>query len=178
MQQQLSIDIINEYIELRDEIDRKCSRLWNIHQSLMKCREGCAFCCQSFKIFPLEFYSIQQSMIDKPAQVAKKFKPECCKFLIDNTCSIYENRPIICRTHGYPLTRLNEEAGAYEISFCDLNFTDFTLEKFNRNNVYFEDKFNSKLFMLNKRFIEKLPENSFEPIQLIELNDVEVNAGM
>jgi Fe-S-cluster containining protein len=178
MQQQLPLDIITEYIELRDEIDRKCNRLWNIHQSRMNCKEGCAFCCQSFKIFPLEFYSIQQSLIKKPTQVAKKFKAESCKFLIDNTCSIYVNRPIICRTHGYPLTRLNEEAGAYEISFCELNFTDNTFEKFNRNNVYFEDKFNSKLFMLNKRFIEKLPEDNFEPIQLIELNDVEVNTGM
>lgn len=175
--QQLKIhqDIFSDYKSLRDEIDSKCTRLWNMHHSRMSCKNGCSLCCQSFKILPVEFHSIQSSLSEKNVTINKKHKSDQCKFLVNNSCSIYEERPVICRTHGYPLIRLNEEAGAYEVSFCELNFIDFKLEKFNRNNVFYEDKYNSKLFMLNKRFINHLTEKKYDAIQLIELNDIAVN---
>jgi Fe-S-cluster containining protein len=173
-QNQIPSEFISDYKLLRDEIDAKCARLWNLHLSQMNCKEGCSQCCQAFKILPVEFHAIQSSLDGNEIAVNKNKKSDQCKFLNEKTCSIYENRPIICRTHGYPLIRLNEEAGAYEVSFCELNFIDYKLEKFNRNNVFYEDKYNSKLFMLNKRFIQHIPEKMYDSIQLIELNDIGV----
>lgn len=174
-QLKISTEYLKDYIALRNEIDQKCNKLWSLHHTHMKCNEGCSFCCQAFRIFPIEFHAIRDSLTGQDLAVNNKHTREQCKFLIENKCSIYENRPIICRTHGYPLIRLNEEAGAYEVSFCELNFTGFKLEKFKQNNVFQEDKYNSKLFMLNKKFIQQFPKNDYDTIQLIELNDLDVN---
>jgi Fe-S-cluster containining protein len=171
----MNADILNDYKLLRIEIDNRCSRLWKMHHNYMSCAEGCSSCCQAFKILPVEFHFIQESINGQQIKINKSHGNEQCKFLHNNRCSIYENRPVICRTHGYPLIRLNEEAGAYEVSFCDLNFENFKLEKFNRNNVFYEDKYNSKLFMLNKKFIDNWSKNKYDSIQLIELNELEVN---
>ncbi|MBN2486725.1 MAG: YkgJ family cysteine cluster protein [Bacteroidales bacterium] len=165
-------EIIAEYKKLRNEIDSKCQRLWNIHRAHMKCKEGCSQCCQAFRILPVEFHYISLMLKNKNIAINKDFGSSQCKFLVNNRCSIYEHRPVICRTHGFPLTRLNEEAGAYEVSFCELNFEGFKLEKFNKNNVFPEDVYNSKLYMLNKKFIGQLHETPYDSIQLLELNNV------
>lgn len=168
-------EFINDYMVLRDEIDLKCGRLLNQHHSRMNCKEGCSLCCQAFKILPVEFHSIQKSLADYKIKINGNHEKDQCKFLVDSKCSIYEFRPVICRTHGYPLIRLNEEAGAYEVSFCELNFTDYKLEKFHKNNVFYEDKYNSKLFMLNKNFLEYYTDVKYDSIELLELNRIKVN---
>ena len=65
---------------------------------------------------------------------------------------MYESRPIICRTHGLPLLFMNDEQ--WELSACELNFTEFDDEEFKEENTFPQDTFNSKLFMINKRFVE------------------------
>lgn len=165
----------SKYLLLRDEIDEKCKSLWRIHAKHMKCKSGCASCCQSFKVLPVEFDYIQQQLNGRKIETNPSPGPKECKFLIDNKCSIYEFRPIICRTHGYPLVRLNEELEEYEVSYCHLNFTTFKLEEFNATNVYFEDTFNSKLYAINKEYLEKHPDTSYSQGELVPLNNLKVN---
>jgi len=162
---------LEEYKALRDEIDSKCSELWSMHKSNMQCGAGCSSCCQAFKILPVEFDYINQKLKEEGIDTDKPFKKGECKYLVDNKCSIYAHRPIICRTHGYPLVRLNEEVEEYEVSYCQLNFKSFSLEKFNANNVFFEDTYNSKLFQVNKNYLDSLPNTDCEQGQLLELND-------
>ncbi len=161
-----------EYFTLRNAIDLQCSTLWELYKNNMKCKQGCSKCCESFRILPLEFHAIQYISPDKTIKINTNASKTECVFLVRNKCAIYENRPIMCRTHGFPLVRLNEEAGAYEVSFCDLNFIRYKLSKFTEENVIQEDQINSKLFMLNKRFIQKNYPDKYEPLELIELNDI------
>ena len=70
------------------------------------------------------------------------------------------------------MARFNEEYDAYDMSYCQLNFVNFPLEKFNADNVYFEDDYNSKLYKLNQEFLKEIPEKDYDPIQLVELNDL------
>jgi Fe-S-cluster containining protein len=49
-----------------------------------------------------------------------------CVFLHNNACSIYEARPVVCRTQGLPLQlkRTDERDEEVELSLCELNFSD------------------------------------------------------
>jgi Fe-S-cluster containining protein len=45
-----------------------------------------------------------------------------CALLVDDRCSVYDERPLICRTHGLP-TRGRDEAATSSLQGCPLNFT-------------------------------------------------------
>ncbi len=90
-----------------------------------------------------------------------------CPFLKDHECTIYEHRPLICRTHGLPLLYVNSETEEWELSACELNFTNFN--NFNEKNTFPQDKFNSRLFLLNEEFI-KLPDmQQYQKFDLIPI---------
>jgi len=48
-----------------------------------------------------------------------------CTFLYEGQCSIYEARPLICRTQGLPLFVASENV----LDYCPLNFKDGDPEK-------------------------------------------------
>ncbi len=163
---------LEKYKSFRDEVDNRCDILWGKHHKQMQCRAGCASCCQSFKILPVEFEFIKAKINLEKLKINRNASADECVFLVNNKCSIYEHRPIICRTHGYPLVRLNEELEEYEVSFCPLNFKEYPIENFNNQNVFFEDKFNSQLFQINKGFLEDSANTEFDNGQLIPLRDL------
>ncbi len=157
---------------MRTEIDEACSKLWRLHSNSMQCQSGCSSCCQAFKILPVEYESIKENLKNLSFKINSEAKQGECKFLVDNKCQIYEHRPIICRTHGYPLVRLNEELEEYEVSYCPLNFKDYPLENFNSENVFFEDTFNSKLYQLNKDYLIDTSNDDYDAGQLLKLNSL------
>ncbi len=46
-----------------------------------------------------------------------------CPALLDGLCAVYASRPILCRTHGFPLLYATEEEDGW-LDVCPLNFTD------------------------------------------------------
>lgn len=142
----------NIYLNLRDSIDELSNKLHQLHNNHMKCRKGCDLCCMDYEIFPIEFVHIKKSIQNKTIETTPSVDGSCV-FLKDNACQIYEHRPIICRTHGLPLLFMNDDQ--WELSACELNFTEFEDEEFTDKNTFPQDKFNSQLFMLNKAFLEE-----------------------
>ncbi len=161
-----------KYRILSEEIDEQCSSLWQLYKGEMQCKPGCASCCQAFRVLPIEYHAIKNAIGSEKIEINKEAGEGQCRFLVNDACSIYEHRPVICRTHGFPLYRLNDEVEAYEISFCPLNFEDYPFEKFTTENLFPEDKYNSKLYMLNKEFIQDCSEQKYDPLELIELNEL------
>jgi len=51
--------------------------------------------------------------------------------------------------------------------FVDFDFGDFTLE-----TTFQQDKFNSKLFMLNKKFIDEFKTNKYDKFDLIPIKQL------
>src|SRR5512147_965349 len=92
-----------QYLTLRNEVDNQCALLWEAHKSHMKCKQGCIDCCQSFRILPIEFHAIKESIPKASRENADITDINDCRFLADGACTIYEIRPIMCRTHGFPL---------------------------------------------------------------------------
>lgn len=163
-----------EYLKLRDEIDSFSKKLEEKHQKYMNCKSGCDLCCMDYSIFPVEFYSILEELKNRDftGSVLPEIQDEeNCIFLNDHRCQIYESRPVICRTHGLPLLFANDD-GEWELSACELNFTEYNFEKFTPKNTFPQDKFNSELFVLNKKFIAGFSEKRFGEFELIPLKNL------
>lgn len=69
------------------------------------CRKGCAHCCHiSLKMTQAEATEIGKAIGVVPAHDAadrpeRAVDNEPCPFLIDGACSIYDHRPVVCRSH-------------------------------------------------------------------------------
>lgn len=164
----------NEYLKLRDKIDSLSQKLEEKHKKHLNCKGGCDLCCMDYRIFPVEFYSILQELKNRNytgPELPEIEDEENCIFLKNHRCLIYESRPVICRTHGLPLLFANDD-GEWELSACELNFTDYNFEKFTPKNTFPQDKFNSKLYLLNKQFIEANPKPGFNEFNLIPLKNL------
>jgi hypothetical protein len=91
------------------EVDRATSSLDVIHQGRLKCRLGCSGCClDDVTVFEVEAEVIRRHH----APLLEHGMPHpigACAFLDDRGgCRIYEHRPYVCRTQGYPLRWLDE----------------------------------------------------------------------
>ena len=96
---------------------------------------------------------------------------EICVFLKNSSCTIYQQRPIMCRTHGLPLVYANDN-GEFELSACEFNFTDFDFDGFTQENTLPQDKYNSKLFLLNRKFIAGFQDKKYGELDLIPLKEL------
>lgn len=163
----------DEYKLLRNKIDNLANHLEKSHKNHIECKKGCDMCCMDYNIFPLEFYFIVKDLKEKKLlpENSSNNKENSCVFLIKHSCSIYQQRPIICRTHGLPLLFMNEDSD-WELSACELNFTQFNFEEFTLKNTFPQDKYNSKLFLLNKAFISEFQEKKYSEFDLIPIKNL------
>lgn len=162
------------YFELRKTIDKISETLSDKHLTHMQCRKGCDLCCMDYSILPIEFHFIRDQLQKeglKKSNTEHKEDSNSCIFLSNHTCTIYNHRPVICRTHGLPLLYTNEDY-EWELSTCELNFRQFDYENFTPENTFPQDKFNSKLFMLNKEFINEFGEKKYDEFELIPLRNL------
>jgi len=162
-----------QYKLLLADIDNQSNKLEKEHSEQIVCKKGCDTCCMDYSILPIEFHSILKDLKENKItpEISVRPKSDECIFLVNHVCTIYNQRPIICRTHGLPLLFMNEN-NEWELSACDLNFTDFNFEKFTLDNTFPQDKYNSKLFMLNKKFISEVKDKEYGEFDLIPLKNI------
>jgi len=96
---------LDELIKLSDEVNQKIA-------PYMACKKGCGNCCSAITwIKQHEADKIQEYTGRKAQRLAvrsqnqwleagQKFAGELCPFSKNNECTIYEVRPIVCRTHN------------------------------------------------------------------------------
>ena len=165
----------DDYFRLRENIDKRVQILEQEHKKHLRCKSGCDLCCMDYNIFPVEFYSILQKLKEQKFKLQPTPTGEddssCCVFLKNHNCTIYQSRPIICRTHGLPLLYTNED-DEWELSTCELNFTRFDFSRFSEKNTFAQDVYNSKLFVLNQNFIAKFSDKDYNETDLIPLKSL------
>ncbi|MBR2525541.1 YkgJ family cysteine cluster protein [bacterium] len=105
------------------------------------CKEGCSHCCErgqypvseiEVRYIMLKFAELDEAkktqILDNIQKIINEKKNKNisskdyfyqCPFLLDKKCSVYENRAIICRTHGL-MFFVDEANGSekYKIPFC------------------------------------------------------------
>lgn len=85
--------------------------------------------------------------------------PDFCRFLdADGSCSIYEVRPIICRTHGAPVSWMEEDDGGgnkeESRDVCPLNFEGVNLKELQAQDVISLDKLNTILSVIARHYVQ------------------------
>lgn len=135
-----------------------------LHGDHLTCRKGCSGCChQHLGVFAVEADALSAALRALPpelraqqraqAEAVLDGRREACPLLIDEACSVYEARPVICRTHGYPLHYEAEaEDGETEIllDVCPLNFTaEGALESLSLEQTLPLDRLNLRLAAIN-----------------------------
>ncbi|MBF9014540.1 MULTISPECIES: YkgJ family cysteine cluster protein [unclassified Oceanispirochaeta] len=162
--------IIALYRELLTEVSGEADRLNKLYDEYMVCRKGCADCCTDLSVLPLEWYALNQARENEaPVHIPEKNDPGRCSMLVNDSCLLYPFRPLICRTHGLPLLymieeynlegqRSNQDEPEWQISWCDLNFTEVTEETmedlFDPEDVLNMEEWNTRLKSLNQDFLE------------------------
>lgn len=137
-------DYIN-YTTYLNYINQKLTQFFTAQEPYIFCEKGCAKCCQDgeYPFSKIEFDYIllgfsklpknTQQIILENVNKIKAEKQRCknlpfmyqCPFLVNNECSVYEYRGLICRTFGLMYTV--EGAEKPKIPFCafqNLNYSN------------------------------------------------------
>lgn len=166
-------DAIKQYRQLRSLAEKSSLELSQLHTDNIVCAAGCSNCCVNLSVFPVEFYSILETLKANNVKTLSFDDKLSCGFLKDSLCSIYNVRPLICMTHGLPIVFRNDESEEpeYSVSFCEKNFTnaDLNTMEFNRDNTFNIDDLNAQLSQINYHFIQQNKENVFDLKERIEL---------
>lgn len=98
------------YKTFLSELDKKLELYFNEYKDFILCREGCSHCCEKgdYPISQLELEYLMQGFIELDDNIKQAIKTNitnmekggACPFLINNRCSVYSHRPIVCRVHG------------------------------------------------------------------------------
>lgn len=139
------------YHELIEEVDRATAQLSTRLQGFVRCAPGCSSCCRSFSVFPLEAALIEDQAGKRQPQQPQQ-SHQSCPLLIEQRCSVYAQRPLICRTQGLPIAYVDEISEQIEVSACRLNFSDE--HPFELDDLFFIDPFNARLAALNSSYCE------------------------
>lgn len=157
---------MEKYKHFLEEFDKKISLYQQKYSSYIYCKIGCADCCKKgdYPISQLELEYIMQGYISLDAEqkltvqnnIKNIKKGGQCPFLIDNKCSIYQYRPIICRVHGLAYFCNNQ---IVKVPYCVNTGKNY-------NKVYADGKIE----------IEPIAENLDTPTVLEDFNYGEIRA--
>ena len=146
--------MLENYKKYLSFIMPKLDKFFDEQKPYIFCKKGCAKCCKNaeFPFSALEisylFEGIDRLDIDTQNIITEKIKKinadkdkfagekflYDCPFLINDVCSVYENRGLICRTFGLIWATDNDEKA--QLPFCyteNLNYSNVV--DFKRNRI-------------------------------------------
>ncbi len=157
---------IEDYLKLRDEVDRRAAELVELHGTNIVCRAGCNSCCVNLTVLAVEFEAIRQQLAATGEPIIFD-ENSTCGFLDEKgNCRIYSQRPLICRTHGLPIAFADEDDG-HNVSFCELNFSRAKASEldFGPENTLELEEMNEKLARMNLDFLNRA-RKSGDPVRI------------
>ncbi|MEB3287072.1 MAG: YkgJ family cysteine cluster protein [Vampirovibrionales bacterium] len=132
-------DVRQLYEGFRSQLDAMTQEAWERYGSQMACRVGCHQCCRGdFKISLIEANSLKQAFKKLPESKKRHIErqlqdlsPERCPLLdSEGACSVYADRPTLCRIFGFPIRLPETESQEEHITTCELNFQDSQQQAF------------------------------------------------
>lgn len=166
---------IENYEKFLLVIDDDLRKIFDFQKEYIFCKKGCSLCCKrgDYPMSELEFQYLTigynkldektKQKIDNNIKTCKNADIESysCPFLIEESCSIYQYRPLVCRAFGV----LTEDSkGNPAFPFCTtlgLNFSQiYDMEKQHLSSQLVKEKnfkIFPKIFRLSNNVIMNLP---------------------
>lgn len=152
---------LSDYRSLLAKVSAKFDEIHRRQEHRMACGRGCSACCApDLSVFAIERENILRLIRSTPGleeklrrlEIENPHQGQRCRFLDENhACSIYEARPIICRSHGAPV--FSKEEGEAVVDVCPLNFQDDpSLETLVGEDFINIDLLNQILALINQGF--------------------------
>lgn len=158
-----SLDIVlTNYTALLERIDDHIRRVEKKYPDHIVCKKGCDACCKFLTLFPVEALSLSRAFINLPEKIQYQILHQLenmeggCPLLIDSACALYSARPVICRTHGYPICI--EKKGETCVDFCPKNFSGMT--SFPQDTLLSIEHLNTTLIVINQHFLDSIDTDS------------------
>jgi len=160
-------DLVKQkYAELISDLDSAIDEKNDgILKDKLKCGPGCSSCCERFSLLPIEAFAVQNAAKENREDFNED--PGKCVLLINDLCTVYESRPVICRTQGLALAYINHDEGTIEVSACPINFPDDF--EFTMDHLLDMDSFNGRLAEINLQYCE---ESGLEPLKRIPIPEL------
>jgi Fe-S-cluster containining protein len=179
--------VSSSYKNFIKQVDASVAGLQAHYSKHLTCKAGCSGCCHHhLSVFAVEADAAREAVEalapDLRARVEEHARevvgreaqgqPVACPLLVDDRCSIYESRPLICRTQGLPLL-MEAEDGEQEVDFCPLNFTETgAVEDLDEGHLVPLDAMNMRLALINLQHCRDTglgDEASGERIQMADI---------
>jgi len=131
--------LLSEYMAVRAKVDAFCHAAAEASADALTCAAGCSSCCVAqLSVSPVEAHAVGVAVANLPSDQRDALREraaseDACALLdAEGRCSVYEARPLVCRTQGLALAYTaglipvdavmgRDEAGR-DITHCPLNF--------------------------------------------------------
>ncbi|MBR2525986.1 YkgJ family cysteine cluster protein [bacterium] len=133
---------LKNYIQYLIYLNDKLSKFFDHQKDYIACKKGCAKCCKNaefpykkiefdllmegFKTLPEDKQQLIKERVKNLKEEQKKTEgrlSHTCPFLIDDVCSVYDFRGIICRSFGLMFYNENDTPGIPFCIFEGLNYS-------------------------------------------------------
>lgn len=150
--------LFENYNTLIARIDAHTAATLKTWEDHIACKKGCDQCCRCLSLFPVEAFALSRAFSCLPEPVQKKIRQQAeadknqCPLLVDHACMVYNARPVICRTHGFPIYMEND--GNAQVDFCPENFKG--MKELPKEALLDIEQLNTMLTAVNSHFLESL----------------------
>ncbi|WP_022665534.1 YkgJ family cysteine cluster protein [Desulfospira joergensenii] len=149
--------LLENYFALVRRVDEHVRNLETRYRENIACKKGCDDCCRFLTLFPVEAFALAAAFAELAREEREAVREACideerCPLLLDHQCLLYPARPIICRTHGFPIYM--EEKGTPRVDFCPENFKGIT--DLPKEALMDLDQLNAVLTAVNSHFIQSI----------------------
>jgi len=148
------------YGALVAKVDAKAVSIVAAHADQFACRRGCHSCCQpGLTVNAIEAAQVRAHVEATPGlgatlaalvSAAPHGGTRCALLTEAGACSIYAARPLVCRSHGLPLTVT--DGGATRRDVCPLNFAGKDLADIPASDVVNLETLNTLLTLIDRQF--------------------------
>ena len=157
--------LLDNYRQFTAKIDLHIQGLEQRYAGQITCKKGCDQCCTHLSLLPVEACSLSLAFLKADPMEKKNIihhlgsGKDQCPLLIRHVCVLYDHRPIICRTHGYPMVMKDKDG--LQIDFCEKNFKGMT--SFKKSDLLDIETVNTTLIAVNQHFLKAIDPEGVLP---------------
>ena len=153
-------NLLENYHQMLARVDALSRGIRDVLASRITCSAGCSSCCTAITLFPVEAAALNAALEALPdarqaairRHVAAQAGGERCPLLEDHRCLLYAARPIICRTHGFPI--IYAEGSERKVDCCPLNLGEAE-QPLSGSTIIDLDRLNTLLVAVNALFLSQ-----------------------